>query len=77
MISAKEARKQSDQNKQNILNKEIAIIEEEINKAIAEGQYCIYIWSEISLRAKQILEQLGYKVRYGRQYNDGYTSVEW
>lgn len=37
MISAKEARKQSEQNKQDILNKEMAIIEEEINKAIVKG----------------------------------------
>ena len=36
MISAKEARKQSDQNKQNILNKEIAIIER-ISKVIHKG----------------------------------------
>ena len=77
MISAKEARKQSEQNKQNILTKEMAIIEEEINKAIVKGQDYTCIGLEISSRAKQILEQLDYKVRYGRQYNDGYTSVEW
>ena len=77
MISAKEARNQSEQNKQDILNKEMAIIEEEINKAIVKGQNYTYIGSAISSRAKQILEQLGYKVKYGRQYNESYTSIEW
>ena len=77
MISAKEARKQSEQNKQDILNKEMAIIEEEINKAIVKGQDYTYIGSAISSRVKQILEQLGYKVEYGQQYNESYTSIEW
>ena len=77
MISAKEAREKSEQNKQNILNKEMAIIEEEINKAIVKGQDYTCIGSEISSRAKQILEQLGYKVERGRQYNESYTSIEW
>ena len=43
MISAKEARKQSEQNKQDILNKEMAIIEEEINKAIVKGQFYLEV----------------------------------
>ena len=77
MISAKEARKQSEQNKQGILNKEMEIIEEEINKAIVKGQDYTYIGSAISSKVKQILEQLGYKVKYGQQYNESYTSIEW
>ena len=77
MISAKEAREKSEQNKQNILNKEMAIIEEEINKAIVKGQDYTYIGSAISSKVKQILEQLGYKVKYGQQYNESYTSIEW
>ena len=77
MLSAKEARENSEQNKQNILNKEMAIIEEEINKAIVKGQDYTCIGLEISSRAKQILEQLDYKVERGRQYNESYTSIEW
>ena len=43
MISAKEARKQSEQNKQNILTKEMATIEKEINNEISQGNNNVYI----------------------------------
>ena len=56
MISAKEARKQSEQNKQNILNKEMAIIEKEINNEISQGNNNVYINGSISSDARQMLE---------------------
>ena len=77
MISAKEARKQSEQNKQNILNKEMTIIEEEINNEISQGNNNVYINGSISSDARQMLEQLGYDVKCGSQYNESYTNIEW
>ena len=77
MISAKEARKQSKQNKQNILNKEMIIIEEEINNEISQGNNNVYINGSISLNARQMLEQLGYDVKCGSQYNESYTNIKW
>ena len=77
MISAKEARKQSEQNKQNILNKEMTIIEEEINNEISQGNNNVYINGSISLNARQMLEQLGYDVKCGSQYNESYTNIKW
>ena len=77
MISAKEARKQSEQNKQNILNKEMAIIEEKINNEISQGNNNVYIDGSVSLNARQMLEQLGYVVKCGSQYNESYTNIEW
>ena len=77
MISAKEARKQSEQNKQNILNKEMAIIEEKINNEISQGNNNVYINGSISLNARQMLEQLGYDVKCGSQYNESYTNIKW
>ena len=77
MISAKEARKQSEQNKQNILNKEMAIIEEEINNEISQGNNNVYIDGSVSLNARQMLEQLGYDVKCGNQYNESYTNIKW
>ena len=77
MISAKEARKQSEQNKQNILNKEMAIIEEKINNEISQGNNNVYIDGSVSLNARQMLEQLGYDVKCGGQYNESYTNIKW
>ena len=77
MISAKEARKQSEQNKQNILNKEMAIIEEKINNEISQGNNNVYIDGSISSDARQMLEQLGYDVKCGSQYNESYVNIEW
>ena len=77
MISAKEARKQSEQNKQDILNKEMAIIEEEINNEISQGNNNVYINGSISSDVRQMLEQLGYDVNCGSQYNESYVNIEW
>ena len=77
MISAKEARKQSEQNKQNILNKEMAIIEEKINNEISQGNNNVYIDGSVSLNARQMLEQLGYDVKCGSQYNGSYVNIKW
>lgn len=77
MISAKEARKQFDQNKQNILNKEIITIEKEMNNEISKGNNNVYIDGSISLNARQMLEQLGYDVKCGSQYNESYVNIEW
>lgn len=77
MISAKEVRKQSEQNNQSKLHKEIEMIERNINNAIAKGENRVYIEPAISTSAKQMLQQLGYKVKYGQQYNNSYTNIEW
>lgn len=77
MISAKEARKLSEQNKQNILNKEMAIIEGEINTEISRGNNNVYINGSMSLDARQMLEQLGYDVKCGSQYNESYVNIKW
>lgn len=77
MISAKQARKQSEQYFQSELDKEIEMIEQKILYAITQGKNCVYIESAISTSTKQMLEQLGYKVKYGQQYNESYTNIEW
>ena len=77
MISAKEARKQSEQNKQGILNKEMTIIEKEINNEISQGNNNVYIDDSISSDARQMLEQLGYDVKCGSQYNESYVNIKW
>lgn len=73
MISAKEARKQSQGQK---IDCEMSKIEARIKVAISEGERSICIGQFISLEAKQQLEELGYDVKYGNQYNESYTSIK-
>lgn len=77
MISAKEARKQSEQNFKSRLDEEIEMIEQKILNEITQGKCHVNFAPAISTDAKQILEKLGYKVKYGQQYNENYTNIEW
>lgn len=77
MISAKEAREQSEQNINSQITKEIKSIEQKILDATTKGENHVYIEPAISTGAKQMLKQLGYKVEYYTQYMNNFTSIEW
>ena len=77
MISAKQAREQSEHYAEIKLDKEIEIIEQKIFYATIQGKNCIYIEPAISTSAKQMLKQFGYKVECGQQYNESYTNIKW
>ena len=55
----------------------MAIIEEEINNKISQGNNNVYINGLISSDARQMLEQLGYNVECGSQYNESYVNIKW
>lgn len=80
MISAKEARKQSEQYFKSELDKKIEMIEQKILYATTQGKNCVTIKFDISANAIQILKQLKYKVKEGQQYNgyvgEPYTYIE-
>lgn len=77
MISAEEARKQSEQNINSQIIKEIESIEQKILGATTKGENHVYIEPVISTGAKQMLKQLGYKVESYTQYTDNFTIIEW
>ena len=77
MIPAKEARKQSKENSDNKLSNEISKIEARIKLAVAEGERGICVGQFLSLETKMFLEELGYTVKYGNQYNESYTTINW
>ena len=77
MISANQAREQSEHYFESKLDKEIEMIEQKILYATTQGKNYVYIEPAISTSAKQMLKQLGYKVEYGQQYNESYTNIEW
>ena len=55
----------------------MAIIEEEINNEISQGNNNVYINGSISSDVRQMLEQLGYDVKCGSQYNESYVNIKW
>ena len=77
MISAKEAKEQSDKMLQADVDEEMTEVENQIKQAISVGELSVYIDTCISKPAKKLLERLGYKVERGIQYNDFYTFIDW
>lgn len=77
MISAKEAKEQSDKTFQADIDEEMIEIENQIKQAISVGKLSVYIDTCISKSAKKLLERLGYKVERHIQYDDFTTFIDW
>ncbi len=77
MISASEARKKTENNINNCATKELSEIMKQIDKAIANGNFLISNDGYLQSQTRKKLEELGYKVETGSQYNEGYYSVSW
>lgn len=56
---------------------ELSKLEEQINKAIADGKFSISNDGCLRWETKQKLEELGYKVKTGNQYNQLYYIISW
>ena len=77
MISAKEAREQTELRTASEDEAELLKIESEINDAINRGVCSIHSNGHLSKTIKDELEKLGYKVYQGSQYNESYYSISW
>lgn len=77
MISAKEAKKQSNNNYKSKLDEELEMIEQAILNASIKGKYCVKIFPSVSTKATNILLKLGYKVTNDFQYNKLYSEINW
>lgn len=81
MISANQAREQSEHYFESKLDKEIEMIEQKIMHAVSCGKNYIKIEYSISENAEQVLNRLGYKVKDDALYNgyvmETYTIIKW
>lgn len=77
MITAEEARKETQQQIDAVLINEWACIENAIEEAIGNGKFSISETGYISDKAKNRLVSLGYVVEVGSQYNEPYYSIRW
>ena len=77
MISAKEAREQTELRIASKDETELLKIENEIKDAINRGVCSIHKNGYLSKTIANELEKLGYKVYQGSQYNESYCSISW
>lgn len=77
MISSDEARKKTENNINNCVTKELSEIMEKIDKAIVNGRFSISNDGYLESQIRKKLEEFGYKVETGSQYNESYYSVSW
>lgn len=77
MISANEARNKAENIINSCATKELSEIMEQIEYAIENGKFSICGNGYLQTITKQKLEDLGYKIKTGMQYNEDYYSVSW
>lgn len=77
MISAKEAREQTELSRASEYEVELLNIENNIKNAMNKGLPAIHNDGCLSKTIKDELEKLGYKVYQGSQYNESYYSISW
>ena len=77
LLSASESHKKTVDNIKNCSTKELAKISKKISEAITNGRFSISDDGCLQYETIQRLEELGYKVQTGNQYNEQYWSISW
>jgi len=77
MLNAKEAREIANSFKEDKFQREITGIYRQIKVCAEHGEYEIHFDKYVSKRAKQLLNENGYKVTYHTQYNEASTTIRW
>lgn len=77
LLSASEAHKKTIDNIKNCSTKELAEISKRISDAIADGKFSISGDGCLQYETRQRLEELGYEVKIGSQYNEPLWKISW
>ena len=77
MITAKEARILAQEYLDINTSIQLGIIEEQIRKAVDAGEFYISDDGCLAPYCKAKLEELGYKVETGTQYNEPWYCIKW
>ena len=75
--SASEANKMANHVIDNCTTKQLAELSKLIRDAIADGKFSISEDGCLKPETRKKLEELGYKVETGNQYNESYYSISW
>ena len=77
MLLAKDANKKTLNNISKCVTEELIILENQINDAIKLGKFYISCTGFLQVETKKRLEDLGYNVSVGSQYNEPYYIINW
>lgn len=77
LLSASEAHKKTTDNIKDCSTKELAEISNKISDAITNGKFSINGDGYLQYETIQRLEELGYKVQTGSQYNEDHWNISW
>ena len=77
MISAKDANTKTLNNITKCVTEELFKLENQINDAIKIGKFYISSSGFLQIETKKTLEELGYNVSVGSQYNEPYYIISW
>ena len=75
--SASEANKMTNNAIDSCTTQQLAELSKLIRDAIADGKFSISEDGSLKLETRKKLEELGYKVETGTQYNEPYYSISW
>ena len=77
MLSAKDANTKTFNNISKCVTEELFKLENQINDAIKSGKFYVSSTGFIQIETKKRLEDLGYNVSVGSQYNEPYYIISW
>ena len=77
LLSAIDAYQKTKDNLKKCTTKELAEISKKISEAIENGKYEIGDSGYLQPETRQRLEELGYKISNGSQYNEPYWTISW
>lgn len=75
--SASEANKMANNVIDNCITQQLAELSKLIKDAIADGKFSISKDGYLKPETQKKLEELGYKIETGTQYNESYYSISW
>ena len=77
MLSASEAKTQTQNNVNYDAAQKLKALDEQISNAIAKGGFSIRNDGILQSEIRKKLESLGYKIETGSQYNESYYRISW
>lgn len=75
--SASEANKMTNNAINDCVMQQLAELSKQIKAAILDGKFLISSNGSLKPEARKKLEEIGYKVEIGSQYNESYYTISW
>lgn len=77
ILSASEANKMTNHVIDSRITQQLAELSKLIRDAVADGKFLISETGCLKPETRKKLEELGYKIKTGNQYNESYYSISW